>query len=521
MRRVTKVRGRTAFACVVLVLTTVTTTAAAGQGTAEAGAAAQGTTAQGTTAQGTTAQGSRAQGTTAQGTTAQGTTAQGSTAQGSTAQGGQPARLTGPVQPGVAAELLGGAAGPALTAAGYVQREYFASGTAYSYRATGPENEAGTWKVAPAAGAPYRTRIVVRTPSNPSRFNGTVVVEWLNVSGGGDGAVDSVYLSPELERAGFAWVGVSAQTVGIDHLRQEDPARYASLADPGDQFSFDIYTQAARALRVGGPSSPLAPLHPKRLLAVGESQSAIFLTTYIDAIQPLYRVFDGFLVHSRSGGAIPIPGGAPSGGILGGAVRIRTDIGVPVLMMITETDETFGQYYRARQPDDRFIRLWDVAGASHADSYIVAPSEFRSLGCTSIDDAPSHFVFEAALSALNRWVQSGTPPPPAPRMDVQDVHGMSTVQDNVSGSAIGGIEGPWERVPVAAYSGKAPAGAPGFCVLFGSTNPFTAAQLRAKYASKAHYLEAYTKAMDEDIAAGYLLAADRTQVRAFADEVQF
>jgi hypothetical protein len=448
-------------------------------------------------------------------------TAQGTTAPGTTALGGQAAQLEGPVQPGDAAELVGGAAGPALAAAGYVQREYFASGTAYSYQATGPENEAGTWKVAPAAGAPYRTRIVVRTPSNPSRFNGTVVVEWLNVSGGGDAAVDSVYLSPELERAGFAWVGVSVQSVGIDQLRQKDPARYSSLADPGDQFSFDIYTQAARALLVGGSSNPLAPLHPKRLLAVGESQSAIFLTTYIDAIQPLYRVFDGFLVHSRSGGAIPIPGGAPSGGILGGAVRIRTDIGVPVLMMITETDESFGQYYRARQPDDRFIRLWDVAGASHADSYIVASAEFRSLGCTSIDEAPSHFVFEAALSALNHWVQSGTPPPSAPRMAVHDVHGMPTVQDNGSGSAIGGIEGPWERVPVAAYSGKAPAGSPGFCILFGTTNPLTAAQLRAKYGSKAHYLEVYTRATDEDIKAGYILPADRAKVLAFADEVQF
>jgi hypothetical protein len=144
-----------------------------------------------------------------------------------------------------------------------------------------------------------------------------------------------------------------------------------------------------------------------------------------------------------------------------------------------------------------------------------------SLGCTSVDEAPSHFVFEAALSALTHWVQSGSPPPPAPRMDVQEVHGMPTVQDNGSGSAIGGIQGPWERVPVAAYSGKAPAGSPGFCVLFGTTHPFTPAHLRATYGSRAHYLAAYTKAMDEDIKAGYLLAADRAQVMAFAEKVQF
>ena len=73
-----------------------------------------------------------------------------------------------------------------------------------------------------------------------------------------------------------------------------------------------------------------------------------------------------------------IPGASPSGSF-GGDVHIRTDIGVPVLMMITETDEASGGYYQARQPDTRFIRLWDVAGASHADSYIVPAQELKSL----------------------------------------------------------------------------------------------------------------------------------------------
>jgi hypothetical protein len=435
--------------------------------------------------------------------------------------GGQAAQVGGPVEPGRGASLIAGGWGPSLKAAGYEQREYFVSGTAYSYEATGPESNAGTWKVAPATSAPYRTRIVVRTPTNPSRFNGTVVVEWLNVSGGGDGAVDSIYLSPELERAGYAWVGVSAQPVGIDNLRREDPARYASLTDPGDQFAYDIYTQAARALVAGDGPNPLAPLRPERLLAVGESQSAIYLTTYIDAVQPLYHVFDGFLVHSRAGGTAPIPGGSPSGGLLGGSVRIRTDTGVPVLMMITETDEAFGQYYLARQPDTHFIRLWDVAGASHADSYIVAASELQSLGCTSLDEAPSHFVFEAGLSAINAWMRTSIPPPHAPRMAVREVDGAPTVQYDSKGTAIGGIQGPWEQVPVAAYSGKSPSGAPGFCVLFGASHPFGAAQLAALYGTKSSYLKQYTNATDKDVRAGYILPADEGQVLAFAQQVRF
>jgi hypothetical protein len=439
---------------------------------------------------------------------------------GDVPQGGQPAQLTGPVKPADGAYPIAGAWGPSLKAAGYEQREYFASGSAFSYQATGPEDDAGTWKVAPAESAAYRTRIVVRMPTEASKFNGTVVVEWLNVSGGGDGAVDSVYLSPELERAGFAWVGISAQQVGIQNLQQKDPARYGSLTDPGDRFSYDIYTQAARALLVGGRSNPLAPLHVKRLLAVGESQSAIYLTTYIDAIQPLYQVFNGFLVHSRAGGAGAIPGASPSGSF-GGVLRIRTDVGVPVLTMITQTDETFGGYYRARQPDTRFIRLWDVAGASHADSYIVTPGSLTSLGCSSVDEAPSHFVFEAALSAVNAWMQKGRPPPSAPRMRVKDQGGTLRVRTDTLGNASGGIQGPWEQVPVATYSNTTPPGSAGFCSLFGSTVPFSSSQLTSLYGSKSQYLKEYTKAMDRDIKAGYLLPADRAQVLSFAEQTHF
>ena len=75
------------------------------------------------------------------------------TSQGDAPNGGQPAQLSGPIEPADAAYLIAGAWGPSLKAAGYEQREYFASGTAYSYQATGPENNAGTWKVAPATSA--------------------------------------------------------------------------------------------------------------------------------------------------------------------------------------------------------------------------------------------------------------------------------------------------------------------------------------------------------------------------------
>src|SRR5205823_3716775 len=61
-----------------------------------------------------------------------------------------------------------------------------------------------------------KTRILVERPTSPSRFNGTVVVEWLNVSGGLDAAPDLIGAHTRMMREGMVWVGVSAQFAGVE-----------------------------------------------------------------------------------------------------------------------------------------------------------------------------------------------------------------------------------------------------------------------------------------------------------------
>lgn len=70
-------------------------------------------------------------------------------------------------------------------------------------------------------------------------------------------------------------------------LRQAEPERSAGAARPGDAWSFDIFTAVARALRKRRPGSPTADLDVTRLVAVGESQSAYTLTTYLNGVQPM------------------------------------------------------------------------------------------------------------------------------------------------------------------------------------------------------------------------------------------
>ena len=65
---------------------------------------------------------------------------------------------------------------------GYVEEEFFFRGTANTY--TTPALGQGA-EIATAA-TPYRSRLIVRRPTQPSRFNGVVIVEWFNVTNGYD-----------------------------------------------------------------------------------------------------------------------------------------------------------------------------------------------------------------------------------------------------------------------------------------------------------------------------------------------
>ena len=77
-----------------------------------------------------------------------------------------------------------------VTKLGYDRDEYFVSGEASSYTAPQPLAPDGQWSATASGSAPYRTRMVVLRPADPAKFNGTVIVEWLNVSGGLDAPAD-------------------------------------------------------------------------------------------------------------------------------------------------------------------------------------------------------------------------------------------------------------------------------------------------------------------------------------------
>src|SRR5213593_1224746 len=79
--------------------------------------------------------------------------------------------ITGPGTPFVASTSF------ALTPLGYVEEEFFLSGTATGYTSAAPLRTDGRWTATPGSTAAYKTRILVRRPADGKRFNGTVLVE--------------------------------------------------------------------------------------------------------------------------------------------------------------------------------------------------------------------------------------------------------------------------------------------------------------------------------------------------------
>jgi Alpha/beta hydrolase domain len=442
------------------------------------------------------------------------------------------ATLTGPITVGHIVEPES-VHPPDLAASGYEEHEYFASGTALAFKADAMPSD-GKWSITPTTTAGYKTRILVRRPTNPAHFNGTVIVEWMNVSAG-ESAPDWDFLNPMLTRDGYAYVGVSAQALGVDGgksllgtpgatsanggLVGDEPARYGTLHHPGDQYSLDMYAQIGQALR-GPHDAALGGLKPKHILAVGESQSAFYLTTFADALQNRTNVYDGIFIHSRGGSGASLAGTSIGSSSGPDNLRIRTDLKVPVFMSETQTDLIQLGYAPAQQPNTDKIRTWEIAGTSHADSYFVG-SAASILGCTTpVNSGPQHNVVEAAFTAFDKWVNDGNSPPSPPPFKLSSTQ-PATLALDAHGNVIGGVRTPAVDVPVSTLSGAPAPGANAICSLFGSTVAFTPAQLAGLYGTQSNYIVHYTQSLNKAIAGGYILSADKASLLAQAEQVQF
>jgi alpha/beta hydrolase family protein len=409
-----------------------------------------------------------------------------------------------------------------LEARGYVEEEYFVSGRANRYET--PDGKTGTVLDGNHA---YRTRLLVRRPIDANKFNGTVVVEWNNVTSGHDLDIDWYQIHEHLIRAGYAWVGVTAQRIGVEALKVWNNDRYGSfdVSDSGtirdDALSYDVFAAVGRAARTPNGGDFLGGLKPQRVIATGHSQSSARLATYVNSVHPLDPVFDAVILH-------------------GGGSRIRTDLKIKVWKLNSETDVIIGQA-AARQPDTDNVRTWEVAGDSHVDAQFIASraklvardgnpiapgftpgvrgganasvaAPQPAAGGNPCDqptysDVPFYQVMAAALDHLVVWVKDGKAPPAAPPIDVTSVGPPAVIaRDGDGNSSGGGIRLAGIAVPIAVNTGQN--SGPGFCRLYGSHVDFDPVTLRSRYPTHAAYVAAVRKITDANVKAGYILRVD-------------
>jgi hypothetical protein len=438
---------------------------------------------------------------------------------------------------------------------GYVQREYLMSGTTNIYSESGFWGSNGQWNVSVAqSGVPYTTNLLVRYPTNPAKFNGTVVVEWLNCTTGGD--QDPVWseIYKEVLSKGYAYVGVTPQTAGMDELKAWDPVRYAALGDSNDGQSYDIFTQAAQAVR--DESATLLPgLTVKNVIGAGDSQSAFRLATYVNAIQPLSHAFNAFLLVGRGVLAAPIGSGLVS--LSPFPALIRSDNTTPMIQIETEGDIEELGFAFARQPDNNYLRTWELAGAAHIDLHegryeantilrenptLTAPKCVFGVvanGTTQPDNMPVFELEDAALAALQKWVTAGVQPAHGNQIATTPI--FNIVERDQYGNALGGIRMPDIQVPTETYTAinfsepsqeslsptqllstlediftTLETGAitnttlrdEGLCLLEGFYTPFSTATLESLYPTHADYVAKFKAAAAADLTEGFLTQAD-------------
>jgi hypothetical protein len=421
---------------------------------------------------------------------------------------------------------------------GYVEEEYYISGKANRYRipAANSPNPLGTAQVIDG-GYPYVSRILVRRPARAKDFNGVVLVEWYNVTVGQDIDFTFSAMYEHMLREGYAFVAVSAQRVGINTLRTVNSARYSSLTaeasnvdpvtggiiDPGggvngggDVLSWDIYGQTAALLRER-PSRVLGDLKPKTILALGESQSAGRLTTYYNAIQPLHRLYEGFLTYDRAG-------------------RLRTDTGVKSISVTTET------FPGVLAPDSNDHRWYEVAGASHVslhDANYVDPIVKRDgvlrnpsgqpLTLTEVVVAsgclysplwsrvPTGHVLNAGLEHLVKWIKTGKAPPKAERL-VRGATGV--VARDAAGRVTGGVRLSAYDSPIADNAGgNNPGGT--FCPIGGYHFDYLDNKLCDLYGSQQRYVQKVEDVTERAQRAGFVLQTDAEETEKDAKRFDF
>ena len=438
----------------------------------------------------------------------------------------------------------------------YVEEEFFVSGLAdiYTYNEIPVPGEVIIQPVNAAfpqtEDLPYTTRIIIKRPANVEDFSGTLVIEWWNSTAGMDTAPVWDPMAEFAAREGWIYVGVTNATSSIDFLKggcllqgfvqvADCLTRYAALDISANGLAWDMVSQIANMLK--NPADPQNPLPAgytvDRLYHAGQSQQGGSMVAYATNFHfPLAAVNDAYFVQAASTARRinygPVCGdvGAPAypectPALTGTDRLVATDLPVPVIRALTETDVGSALANGLRQTDTATFRYYEIAGASHMTVHKgieVIPGLMLESWClnemNSLADGQvlGSFPQRAMWKNLEEFVRNGTPMPAGL---VLASSGGVISRGAISGNALGGVRTADMVAPIARYEPNNtfdPSLAPLLhdiaqlaCYLSGSTFRYGPGLISYLYGNHQGYVQAVTSSADALVAQRFLLPEDR------------
>ncbi len=367
---------------------------------------------------------------------------------------------------------------------GYIEEEFYLQGVAPAITAAGKT----------LLEAPYTTRILVRKPADPARFNGTVVIEpfsWFGERGAG-----WILTRDYLLRRGYAYVGYTlnmnkpavdpkfisdtpaaeaeqiaqyGRIVNFEFMRRFDYARYAPLGtyydperftrgegpDPFVPQSQGIAAQLALLLKTNAAQGPLAGLDVQRVYVNSWAVTAQVWMDYLDQgrhqqwrmpdERPLIDAYmTGRMAYGEVGGDVirlprKMPGGVPFVTVYSQS-ELMHDV-IEGIDLPPDSDSPQLRYYEVTGMPH--LRLADL-GTEHTELFAADVGKGDDPRCRTLYDEPAELIVSALLDGMDQWVREGKAMPKAPRV-VRE--GKAAVRDPASGNLQGACVRRGSRCP--------------------------------------------------------------------------
>jgi hypothetical protein len=484
------------------------------------------------------------------------------------------ASIEGPIPVGPSSVIYGSseASGAAfsvpLAPHGYVEEEYFVSGTADAYR----HADGGVEPL--LTDLPYTTRIVVRRPADHDRFSGVVHFEAFHPTGGVTFtwptlsrylmARGDIYIAVGLGDANKGWSGSPRRPDSQHPIGQHevttwfDPVRYEALHWPEEEgVRFDVMGQVGRKLRSDDVDNPLRGLDIRAMLVSGWSYTGSLQRTFINEgfhdrarLADGRPVFDGYLIGVSSQwnepGYLPLHNDEPYVPV-GDPRRDLKPIDAKVIQFLTESEIELNLNRAPEAPDsDAAIggrRVYELGGVIHVASLVDPTRNYTELPnlaqlarrgyderllpsdpvfCCPLpqSDAPMGAFVRASMENLRLWVLDGETPP---RAEPLAWDGDKLARDDV-GNVVGGVRPAEFEAPIARYGRYAGDALPAcradapYPAVFFVRNDLSQGELIDRYGSAEGYVEAYDREIDRLVEQRWLLPEDGLRLKANARE---